>query len=176
MVSIAPNTQSYLYNHMSFFTDLRSKKEGKMCTHKNSLYDYLCKAGNFTRFKKIVDTADLAGKMDDLQANWTLFAPTDEYLQSVPDSFFLRMDVGTARQIVNASIIPRKLAKDLLTSSPVCYFYTRNPSMRMYVTNINNRTVINNCVSIVNYDIWCCNGILHVVDELIQPSEDHFMN
>ena len=46
----------------------------------------------------------------------------------------------------------------------------------MYITNINRITNINNCVNVVKYDIWKENGIIHIIDNLLLPSEDHFMN
>jgi hypothetical protein len=86
------------------------------------------------------------------------------------------MDTGQARSIVASSTLPRKLAKDLLTSSPVAYYYTKYPSMRMYVTNISGETILNGCVKVIEFDHILGNGFVHIVDGLIIPNEDHFMN
>ena len=176
MVSFAPNTQSLLYNHMSFFTDYQSDVEPKMCLNKGSIYDFISSNPKFSKFKKIVDTANRMGFLNDDQANCTVFIPSDDYLKHIPQNYFNTMDDGLAREILASSTIPKILASDLITSSPVAYYYTRNPKMRMYVTNINSRTKINNCATIVRYDIWCNNGIIHLIDNLIEPSQDHFMN
>jgi len=48
--------------------------------------------------------------------------------------------------------------------------------MRMYVTNINETTRINDCVNVLEYNINRTNGLIHIVDGLILPSENTFMN
>lgn len=176
MVSYTPNTQSYLFNHMSFFTDYRSDKAPEMCKNKNSIYYYISKNPKFSKFKKIVDHAQMMGFLDSDQANCTLFIPNNDSLKNIPEAYFDFMDDGLAKQIIAASTIPRKLAKDLLTSSPVCYYYTRNPEMRMYVTNINNQMKINECINVLQFDVWLENGIVHIVDNIIVPNQDHFLN
>lgn len=176
MVSYAPNTQSYLYNHMSSFVDYSTGKDPEMCINKGSIYDYINRTPKFSRFQKIVDTAKRMGFLNDEQATCTVFIPSNDYLGHIPENFFDTMDDGLAREILAASTLPKIIAADLLTSSPVCYLYTKNPKMRMYVTNISSRTKLNNCATVVQYDIWCNNGIIHLIDNLIEPSQDHFMN
>lgn len=176
MVSFAPNTQSYLYNHMSFFIDYESSTKPKTCMLKNSIYEYINCSENTKKFQKIVEKAQMIGFLNDEQINCTIFIPTDDFLHHIDNSYFDNMDIGLARKILSSSIIPRKIGSDLLTSSPVSYFYTKNPNMRMYITNINRITNINNCVNVVKYDIWKENGIIHIIDNLLLPSEDHFMN
>lgn len=176
MVTYAPNTQSYLYNHMSSFIDYCTDKDPEMCINKGSIYDFINSNPKFSKFRKIVDIANRMGFLNEEQAVCTVFIPSNDYLEHIPENYFDTMDRGLAQDILSASIIPKKLASDLLTSSPVCYLYTKNPKMRMYVTNINNRTTLNNCAVVVQYDIWCNNGIIHLVDNLIEPSQEHFMN
>lgn len=176
MVSYGPSTQSYLYNHMSSFIDYNSTKDPQMCISKGSIYDYINSHPKLSKFKKIIDTANRMGFLNEEQATCTIFVPSNDYIRNIPEQFFNTMDDGLAREILDASTIPKILASDLITSSPVCYLYTKNPRMRMYVTNINGRTRINNCANVVEYDIWCSNGIIHIIDNLIEPSQDHFMN
>lgn len=176
MTSYAPNTQSYLFNHMSSFVDYSTDKDPVMYINQGSIYDFISSNTKFSKFKKIVDTANRMGFLNQEQATCTVFVPSDDYLTHIPQEYFDTMDDGLAKDILAASTIPKILAADLITSSPVCYLYTKNPKMRMYVTNINSRTILNNCASIVQYNIWCNNGIVHLIDNLIEPSQDHFMN
>jgi hypothetical protein len=176
MVSYIPSTQSLLYNHMSSFVDYRTDKEPEICINSGSIYSIIASSPSFSKFKKIVENAKMIGIFNDIQANFTLFLPSDDYLKDFPDWFFETMDDGLAKQIINSSIIPKILKRDLLTSSPVCYFYTKNPGMRMYVTNINYITELNRCTRVVRYDINCTNGVIHLIDNLIIPNDDHFMN
>jgi uncharacterized surface protein with fasciclin (FAS1) repeats len=170
MVSYGPDVQSYNFTHMYTFVDLRSKDE-KTCIVKGSIFDYLNKK-EYSKMRSIIEKAQMIDRMNEPQANYTLFVAEDKNIPHDLDT----LDDGMARQILNASIIQTKVDKDLLTASPVCYFNTRNPMMRMYVTNISNRTILNDAVKVIKYDIKLNNGIIHVVDGLIIPNENTFMN
>lgn len=174
MVSVGPDTQSYNYTHMYSFVDLNSNSEQSEIT-KNSIYDYINKPG-FSKFKMVVNRAKNIGLLNDIQANCTVLIPKDEFLTDIPTEYFSKMDDGLARQILASSIIDRKISKKLITSSPVAYYITRNPAMRMYVENISGITIVNSCSRIVEYDIQCNNGLIHIVSNLITPNEKHFMN
>lgn len=176
MVSCGPDVQNVNYTHMYSFVDYRNFGKSSYCTVKGSMYDYIASNSGMTKIKKIIEMADIEGILSDLEANYTLFIPLDSELQHISECFFETMDKGLARQIVLSSIIVRQLDKKLLQSSPVSYYITRDPKMRMYVTNINGITKINNCLNVTKFNIPCTNGIIHLTNGLIVPSEDHFMN
>lgn len=179
MVSVGPDTQACNFTHMYSFTDYRNSKENEIPkVEKESIYDYIdSQLGNpFSKFKMIIQRAKSIGLLNDIQANCTVLIPPDKYLQHIPNDYFLKMDDGLARQILASSIIDRKICKALITSSPVSYYITRNPKMRMYITNISNKCKVNNCAEIIKFDIECNNGLIHIVNGLIAPNEDHFMN
>lgn len=175
MVSVGPDKQSYDFTHMYSFVDYRSD-EHKLCLTKGSIFHYIYSNSKFSKFRKIVEHASMEGQLDSSQADFTIFIPTDDYLRHIPDWYFDQMDNDTAVRILKSSTLSRQINKDLLMSSPVSYFKTRNPRMRMYVTNISDKTQINNCASVVKYDIVLNNGIIHLIDGLIEPSNDTFMN
>lgn len=175
MVSFAPNTQSYLYNHMSFFTDYEKEEKPLCCLNKNTIYEWLSCNSDMKKFKKLVDKANLRGTLNDIQANSTLFVVPDKFL-NLDDRYIETIDEGSARELIFSLLILRPLGKDLLTSSPVCYFSTKNPRMRMYITNINNITVVNECARVIDFDKWCHNGIIHILNNIVFPSDNHFLN
>jgi uncharacterized surface protein with fasciclin (FAS1) repeats len=166
---------SFMYTHMYSFTDLRGPKP-TMCINKGSIYDFINSNPSFSKFKTIVTRANMSAQLNEPQANFTIMIPPNEHLQHIPQDYFDKMDDGLARQILKASSINRIIDKNLITSSPVSYFYTQNKEMRIYITNIGNKTVINNCSNIIQYNISLNNGMIHIVDNLIVPSEAHFMN
>ena len=176
MVSCGPNTQSWNMTHMFSFVDLRSDTDPKWCINKGTLLDVIYNNPNFSKFLEITKKAKMTNQLNNEQANFTLFLPLDDSLQHIPQSFFDNMDDGLARQIFNSSIMDRKLTKDLITSSPVSYYYTKNPQMRIYATNIGGQTRLNNCATIVQYDVMCTNGLIHIINGILVPNEDHFMN
>ena len=175
MVSYAPGIQSLNYTHMWNFQDLRGVKP-EIAPNPNSIYEFITCNKGFSKIKKIVENADLGGILNDIQANFTFIIPHDQSLKEYPEEFFEKMDKGFAKQIINSALINRKIDGDLLSSSPVSYIYTKNPKMRMYITNISGETRINNCVSVLKYNINLGNGLIHIIDGLIIPSEDTFMN
>lgn len=175
MVSVGPDTQSYNYTHMYSFVDLNTDCK-KPEIEKGSIYDYINSNPSFSKFKTIVNHSKNIGLLNDIQANCTVLIPKDEYLSDIPLEYFTKMDDGLARQILASSIIDRKICGKLLSSSPVAYYITRNPEMRMYVENISGITTVNRCSRVVQYDIKCTNGLIHIITGLLVPSDNHFMN
>lgn len=176
MVSTGPDVQNYNFTHMYSFVDRRlNDREEVYLPNKDTLYSYICNP-EFSKFKKILEKAKMISQLNNIQANFTVFVPDDDSLKDIPDEYFSNMDIGTAKQIVNASIIVKKINGELIQSSPVAYYYTLNPKMRMYITNIGGITIINNRTRITEYDITLTNGIIHKISDLIIPNEDHFMN
>lgn len=192
MVSFGPDVQGLNYIHKYSFVDLRNKNENSpsetsfsssfagtakdVCSSPNTIFNYIKTKPEFSKFRKIVARAQMDGFLDNIEANFTILIPEDRYLSHIPKEFFDTMDNGLARQILSASSIDRRIDKKLITSSPVAYYFTKNPKMRMYITNIDSKTQVNNCMEIIKYDIKLDNGLIHITNGLIVPSEDHFMN
>ncbi len=176
MVSYGPDIQNQNFTHMWSFVDYRSSVEPQLCVNSGSIYDYINRHPEMKKFKIVIDRAMMSGQLNDEQANFTILIPLDGFLKHIPDEYFQTMDNGLARQILNASTMNRRIEGDLLVSSPVAYYYTRNPAMRLYVTNINRKTRVNNCSNVVQFDIKCTNGLIHIVDNIIAPNQDTFMN
>ena len=177
MVSCGPDVQSYNFTHMYSFTDYRSDKVPEVCINKNSIYAIIHGNPVFSIFRTIVERANMIGLLNDIQAQISVFVPVDSGLSHIPKEYFNTMDIGLAKQIVKASCLQACLDKKILTSSPVAYYYTLNPDMRMYVTNIGGITNLNgNCAKVVKFDMKACNGIVHVIEGFIAPNQDHFMN
>lgn len=176
MVSYGPDVENYNFTHMYSFVDYRPNKKPEVCINKNSIYAIIYGNPAFSTFRKIVDRANMIGVLNEMQAGFTVLVPSDEGLANIPKSYFDTMDIGLAKQIVKASCLNGCIDKFLLTSSPVAYYYTLNPDMRMYITNIGGSCIVNNCAKIVNFDMKACNGMVHVIDGFIAPNMDHFMN
>ena len=124
---------------------------------------------DFTKFTYIVKLAELDILLDQEQANFTLFVPSDTELKynNQIDTIISNMDKGDAKQLVSALLLDGRLPKEILTDSPASYYTTKNNSNRMFITNINGNTKINNDVTVLHFDIIRTNGIVHVVDKLI---------
>jgi uncharacterized surface protein with fasciclin (FAS1) repeats len=149
------------------FTDIRGKYPIEVYT-KNSIMDVIDKHPDFTIFTYIIKLAEMDKLLDSKQANFTIFAPADSSIKHIPQSKFLNMDVGEARTIVQSSIQDNRIPKELLQDSPAAYFYTLSPQNRLFITNIDGNTRINNDVNVIHFDINCNNGLIHVVDGLLK--------
>jgi len=158
------------------FADLRSCEPPKFVPNEKSLMWYITNNSELSKFKRIIDRANLFPTLSNIQGNCTLFIPTNAYLENYNEDFFSRLDVGSARQIVNCTVIDRFIDKDIITALPVGYYTTRNKQNRMYVTNISGQTELNDRARIVQYNICLNNGMIHIIDNLLIPTECHYLN
>jgi len=157
MVSLIPSTQSLLYNHMSFFTDLRSFSDPVFCQTKNSVYDYLCENKRFLKFKKMIEKADAVPFYN--ESKLTLFIIEDCFLENLNIE---KEDINSCRKILNSLTLKTVLTKEYLKSSPLSFFSNKMGD-RILVENSNNETFLNNSNVIKEFDINLQNGVIHVI-------------
>lgn len=169
MTSIGPYSEktnlSYMYDKVDLRGPLPQKKD-----FPNSLAWLISMTPNFSRFRYILRLSKLDNMLCEQNSNYTVFVPTDESLSNIPENIFLNMDVLTARSIIQASILKRKITSDILSDNPCSYFMTLNPYTRLFITNVNGQTTIDNNINIINSDIMANNGIIHITDGLIKPN------
>lgn len=175
MVSLGPDTQSLNYTHMYSFKDLRSDR--KKIQYMNGVFEQLRKKPGFEKFITLAKRANHSGYLNRNSERVTLFAVPDVYLEHIPMKFFETVDLNRALNMIRTSIIPRSINKRLLISSPVSYIKTQKSDMPLYVTNISGKTLINECSMVREYEFINeeCN-IVHVVDKLLEPSQETFMH
>ena len=165
MVSIGPYTQASNYTHTFDIPDLRGPLPKRMF-REGTLSCIIENHPDFSMFRHILNTAQLENIFDGLQANMTLFVPSDQQLLAKGIGL-TNLDIDSARNIVNASALNRRITRDILEDNPASYFLTRNPNIRLFISNINDRTYINNSVNIIHKDMICKNGIIHVIDSML---------
>lgn len=168
MTSCGPYTASLNFQHMYDFTDLN------VCHptiyNKGSIMDVINSHPDFSLFSYACKTAGMDIILDNIQADFTILVPSNEELKKKNlDSDLCELDIGTARCIVNSSLINRRIPSEIMRNSPAFYLITMSVQNRLFVTNINDQTRINNDFNIIHFDAICTNGIIHVVDGLIKP-------
>lgn len=168
MVSIGPYIQSHDYTHMFDIPDYR-KPLTQFNTRAGSIMGLLQHNKDFSKFKFLVELANMEGILDDPQANCTVFVPSDVYLKDkYSDSLFVNMDRGTAKKIVQYSIIDRRIGYELLSASPAIYYFTRlKATPKLLCETVNGQTKLNGCAVIVKPNVPLNNGLIHVVDNLL---------
>lgn len=169
MTSIGPYSEKTNLSYMYDKVDLRGPLPQKIDIL-GSLSWIISMTPNFSKFRYILRLAKLDNMLCDLNVNYTVFVPTDESLSDIPENVFLNMDLLTARSIIQASILKRKITSDILSDNPCSYFMTLNPYTRLFVTNVNGQTSIDNHINIIKSDIMANNGIIHATNGLIKPN------
>jgi uncharacterized surface protein with fasciclin (FAS1) repeats len=168
MVSIGPYNEVMNFTHMFNIPDTRGPLPIRVETP-GSLAYLVANHPDFSIYRYILSLSKLDGIYNDLQANFTLFIPSDDALKNIPKSVFINMDYATARHIIKSSTLNRKITSDILEDSKASYYLTNDPPNRLLLTNFDNRTYINGDVNIIHKDMMATNGIIHVIDALIKP-------
>jgi len=146
--------------------DYRSMKNDRNAP-KNTLLALLFNKG-FSYYASLVDTAELNGFFADEQAMFTLFVVKDEDIPERLKRVIINADKNTALSIINYSTLEIPINQRSLKSSSCYYVNTRNNKDRLFITNYNGQTLINN--SKVIDCIVLDNGMIYVVDKLLIPS------
>ena len=167
MVSIGPYTESRNLTHTFDIPDLRGPLP-KRTFRADTLACVITSHPDFSMFRHMLSLAQLDNIFDSLQADMTVFIPSDQALQAKGISV-TSMDSGTARHVILTSILNRRITRDILEDNPASYFLTRSSHNRLFITNINDRTYINSDINVIHKDMMCSNGIIHVIDSLIIP-------
>lgn len=145
----------------------------------DDLFQTLQKDGRFTIFTKAI-TASRQGKLfQNMHGLYTAFAPTDEAFSKLPkefvDSLFLpendeRLEDIIKHHIVDrvraAGVIPRFLSLGVSDVTPISAFGQQlNFKMTDKGATVDGALVL-------EADIPCANGIIHVIDSVIPPVQD----
>jgi hypothetical protein len=146
--------------------DYRSINNNKIAP-KNTLLSLLFDNG-FSYYASLVDTAGLNGFFADEQAMFTLFVVKDDDIPERLKRIIINADKNTALSIINYSTIQKPINQRSLKSSTCYYIDTRYNKDRLFITNYNGQTLINN--SKVIDCMVLDNGMVYVVDKLLIPS------
>ena len=153
-------------------TDLRKPNEEPI-GDPTTIFGFLQNNPEFSIFYNMVILAKLDEKLNSLQANFTLFIPSDNYLKKYSENVFTNMDLYTAREIILYSTLNRKITYEMLLSSLAMYLNTMiDPSLNAKIlSEVCNRDkiLLNNSVNIVTANIIRSNGLIHIVDDMLIP-------
>ena len=145
----------------------------------DDLFQRLQKDGRFTIFTKAI-TASRQGKLfQNMHGLYTTFAPTDEAFKKLPaktlESLFLPENDERLEDIIKHHITEQVYAygkssggRRSLGVSDVTPFSAFGQQLN-YKTHGKHATI--DRAKIIETDIPCANGIIHVIDEVILPAE-----
>lgn len=128
---------------------------------------------NFSILVEAVQAAGLAGKLSDSNANYTVFAPTnDAFAQALAETGMTK-----AQLFANKPLLKKILAYHVVNSDMPMYAKNVMPGN---VTTASNDTLVvtpqkmlmdenGRMATIIKTDIAATNGVVHVIDKVLLP-------
>ncbi|WP_103663761.1 fasciclin domain-containing protein [Gracilimonas amylolytica] len=135
-----------------------------------TVVDAASKRYNFETLVSAVVDAGLAGALSDTDANYTVFAPTDEAFAAV-ESIVNSLSPQQLATVLSYHVLPVEVASGDLAAEQAPASLTDEA---VYVTASENGVMVNGSASVVEADIATNNGTIHAIDEVILPNE--FLN
>jgi len=142
---------------------------------KNSVYGYIHDSPQFSVFKHLLKTSNLAKNTDHPQFNCTVFICDDKTLLNLyGESFFMNMDRNTALSLVNFHMINRSIGKKTLLSKKGCLIQTKkeesNISIDIKTDEKGEQKIhLNQQAFVVSDEIKVSNGMIYIIDNLLIP-------
>ena len=163
MTNISPYTNINNYGN-TFLKNVEKKY------YEDSIMDILDKNKDFSIFSLIVKRANLEHMLNDIYSeynNFTLFVPTDKYLSYIPMCYLVNLDPNISRKLVLSSILDNKIPIELLETCISLFVPTKQQNCDLYINKRDDNKVYINNSKIVDNEIICKNGIIHIVDNFI---------
>lgn len=165
MTSMQPITQSYVEEPSSCFGVPKIKDY-----HKNSIMDILMhKSPLMAYFAQI---SGLDKTLDDLETQMTCFAPCREYCEAYWSLFKDNTDHMRARILVLSNVLKYAIPKEKLTQFDIIPSMYRYSSIDVRYQPQTGYVQLNNTLHIVQGDIQAENGVVHLINGIIEPSTD----
>ena len=130
-----------------------------------NLVETAIEAGNF---KTLVKAVQEAGLVDTLESEgpFTVFAPTDEAFAKLPE--------GTIENLLNdkdklTDILTYHVVPDKVTSDAVVNIKSAKMANGKNISIDSTSGVKVNNANVVQTDIECSNGVIHVIDNVLIP-------
>ena len=124
---------------------------------------------SFNTLVQAVQAAGLADTLSDSSASYTVFAPTDEAFDRLPEGtleYLLQPEnQEVLQQVLSYHVVPNKIASTEISGGTVD---TLNGGLATAITDMG--VVINNA-SVVNADIEASNGVIHAVNRVLLPAD-----
>jgi uncharacterized surface protein with fasciclin (FAS1) repeats len=122
-------------------------------------------------FNTLVAAVEAAGLVDTLKGDgpFTVFAPTDEAFAALPEGTIeaLLEDIPTLTDILLYHVVPGKvLAADVVNLTSATTALGQDVQI-----SVENGNVMINGATVIATDIETSNGVIHVIDTVIIPSE-----
>ena len=147
-----------------------SEKCGHNGEHKKDIVDTAVSAGSF---KTLAAALDATGLIETLKGKgpFTVFAPTDKAFGKLPEGTVEELlkpeNKAKLAEILTYHVVPGKvLAADVVKLSEA----TTVQGSKVQITVKGNNVKVDNA-KVIQTDITCANGVIHVINRVILPPE-----
>ncbi len=139
-----------------------------------NLVEVAQEAGSFNTLIAAAKAAGLAGALAD-GSNLTVFAPTDEAFAKLPegtvDTLLKPENKDKLAAILSYHVLPRKLTSNMLPGRTIHVKTIKAGGDKMLSVNKSNSGVTVDEATVVSADIKADNGVIHVIDKVMLPSD-----
>lgn len=143
-----------------------------------TIVDIAVADGNFTTLVAAVEAAGLVDVLADPDAEWTVFAPTDEAFAALPEGTIdmLLQDIPLLTRILTYHVVEGAVTSDMLSDMMAPSMEMTAPGAdlmgsELEITVNDDGSVMVNDANVVTADIIASNGIIHVIDTVLLPPD-----
>ena len=134
----------------------------------NDIVDTAVAAGSFNTLAAALEAADLIGALKG-EGPFTVFAPTDDAFAALPEGTLeaLLADIPTLTEILLYHVVAGEVvAADVVAAAP--FEATTLQGSTASVTVADGAVYVDSA-QVIATDIFCTNGVIHVIDAVILP-------
>lgn len=166
-LTAATSSSAWANNHGSEKKSSRYEKKESA-----SIAEIAASNGSFQTLVAALQAADLVDALSG-DGDFTVFAPTDEAFASLPEGTVERLLQPENRDqlvsVLTYHVIPGAVMSDDLPSEQIYADTLQGDSLRIDASGYSVR--INGGARVVTADIEASNGVIHVIDSVLLPSE-----
>jgi uncharacterized surface protein with fasciclin (FAS1) repeats len=133
-----------------------------------TIVDVASASGDFTTLVAAVQAADLVDTLNG-DGPFTVFAPTDEAFAALPagvlDALLLPENKDTLTKILTYHVVPGEVMSDQITDGDVATVEGQSVT----ISTADGVTV--NGAMVITPDVEASNGVIHVIDAVLVPSD-----
>jgi uncharacterized surface protein with fasciclin (FAS1) repeats len=133
---------------------------------KKDIIESIADTGRFTQFLKAVQAAGLNEVLKG-PGPFTLFAPNDDAFHKLPKNALdqLLSNPTRLKQVVTYHVVPSKLSSEQVKHLTSARSLLGTP---LWIRNVRGKITVNDAI-LVNPDVDCTNGVVHVIDAVLIP-------
>ena len=143
-----------------------------------TIVDIAVADGRFTTLVAAVEAAGLVDVLADPNAEWTVFAPTDDAFAALPEGTveMLLGDIPLLTRILTYHVVQGAVTSDMLSDMMAPSMEMTAPGADLMGSELDiqvndDGTVTVNGANVIIADIIASNGVIHVIDAVLLPPD-----